>query len=93
MAAEGQSDKTTTDTEVHMKQQCVTEFLYAGKIALIDIHHLLKANGDHRVDVSIVRRWVLHVSRVMKLHVTLWMCTAVTQQNEEHLDQLIHTKQ
>ena len=66
MAAEGQSDKMTTDTEVHMKQQCVTEFLYAGKIALIDIHHLLKANGDHRVDVSIVRRWVLHFSRVMK---------------------------
>ena len=29
--AEGQSEKTASDVEVHMKQKCVTEFLSAEK--------------------------------------------------------------
>jgi len=32
MAAEEQSDKTASEMEVQMKQNCVTEFLYAEKI-------------------------------------------------------------
>ena len=33
MAAKGQSDRKASDMEVRMKQNCVTEFLYAEKIA------------------------------------------------------------
>ena len=56
MAAEGQSDKTASDTEVHMKQRCATEFLHEEKIPLIDLHgHLLNVCGDQTVDVSTVR--------------------------------------
>ena len=36
--AEGQSDKTVSNAEVHMKQRCGTEFLHAEKIASINIH-------------------------------------------------------
>jgi len=35
MVAERQSDITVTDMEGHMKQKCVTEFLYLKKIATI----------------------------------------------------------
>ena len=43
MAAEGQSDKMTSDMGVH-----VAEFLHAGKMAPTDIHwHLLNGYGDH----------------------------------------------
>ena len=38
MAAEGQSDKMTSDMEVHMEQRNVTEFFHAEKMALIDIY-------------------------------------------------------
>ena len=31
MAAEGQSNKTTSHVEVHMKQICVIQFSHAGK--------------------------------------------------------------
>jgi len=31
MAEEGQSDKMVSDTEVHVKQRCVTEFLHMEK--------------------------------------------------------------
>ena len=45
MAAEGQSDRMTTDMEswpLHMKKKCVAEFLHVGIIAPTDIQwHLL----------------------------------------------------
>ena len=37
MAAEGQSDKLVSDTELHIGQRCGTEFLHAEKIAPSDI--------------------------------------------------------
>jgi len=46
MAAEGQSDRMVHDTEVCMKQWCVTEFLHAERIAPIDIHCFLNVDGD-----------------------------------------------
>ena len=56
MAAEGQSDTVASDTEVHMKQRCVTEFLHTEKMAPTDIHQLLlNVDGDQTVDVSTVR--------------------------------------
>jgi hypothetical protein len=61
MTAEGQSDKMASDMEVRMKQRCVTEFLYAEKIAPDDIHRRL-LNGDQTVDVSTVRRRVVRFS-------------------------------
>ena len=61
MAVEGQFDTMASDTEVCMKQRCVTEFLHAEKIEPIDIHLcLLDVYGDQRVDVSTVRQWVVH---------------------------------
>ena len=61
MAAEGQSGKTVFDTEVHMKQRRVTEFLHVGK----EWHPrmcLLNVYGDQTVDVSTVRQWVVRFS-------------------------------
>jgi len=58
-----QSDKMVPDTEVRMKQRCVTEFLHVEKIAPNDIHqHLLNVYGDQTVDVSTVRQWVARFS-------------------------------
>jgi len=37
-AAEGQSDKMVSDIEVHMKQNCGTEFLHEEKTAPIGIY-------------------------------------------------------
>jgi len=46
-----------------MKQRRVTEFIHAEKITPTDIYQLLlNAYGDQRVDVSTVRRWVVHLS-------------------------------
>jgi len=97
MTAEGQSDKMTSDMEVHMKQRCVIEFLYAEKIAPNDIghRHLLNAYGDQTVDVSTVRRWVACFSSgdsdVKDKPRFGRPCTAVTPRNEERLAQLIRT--
>ena len=55
MTAEGQSDKMASDTEMHMKQRCVIEFLHAEKIAPNDIQCLLNVYGAQTVDVSTVR--------------------------------------
>ena len=56
MAAEGQSDKTVSVMEMHMKQRCVAEFLYVEKMAPTDVHHhLLDVSGNQSVDVSTVR--------------------------------------
>ena len=47
MAAEVQSDTVTSDMEVHMKQRCVTEFLYAEETEPTDIHQcLLNIDGN-----------------------------------------------
>jgi len=90
-AAEGQSDKMASDMEVRMKQRCVIEFLHAEKIAPNDIHRrLLNVYGDQTVDVSTVRRWVVHFSSgdsdVKDKPRSGRQCTAVTPRNEERLD-------
>jgi len=38
MAAEGQSDRTTSDMKLRLKLKCVVEFLHAEKLASLDIH-------------------------------------------------------
>jgi len=59
MAAEGQSEKMTSDMEVWMKQRCAIEFLHEAKMAPTDIHWcLLNADGDQTVDVNVMK-WVL----------------------------------
>ena len=74
--------------------RCATEFLHAEKMAPINIHqHLLNIYG---VNVSTVRQWVMHFSsgrwsNVRDKPCSGYLCTAVTPQNEEHLDQLICT--
>lgn len=41
-----------SDTEVHMKQRCIIELLYAEKIAPVDIHcHLLNIYEDQTAHV------------------------------------------
>jgi len=60
MAAEGQAGKLASNMEV---QRCVIEFLYAEKIAPINIHGcLLNVYGDLTVDVSTLRQWVVRFS-------------------------------
>jgi len=56
MAAEGQSDKMVSDMKMHMKQKCVTEFLYADKMDPLTFL-TLNSHGDQIVDVSMVRPW------------------------------------
>ena len=77
-----------------MKQRCVIEFLHAEKIAPNDIHRcLLNIYGDQTVDVNTVRWWVAHFSSgdsdMKDKPRSGRPCIAVTQRNEEHLDQLI----
>ena len=93
MAAEGQSDRMVSDTEVCMKQRGVIEIFHAEKMATIDIHwFLLNVYGDWTLDVSTVSQWVLFSSGTLTWKTThRWLCTVVTPQNEECLDQLIHT--
>ena len=64
MAAEEQSDKMASEMEVCMKQrEGGIGFFHVEKMAHIDIHCcLLNVYGDQRVDVSTVRRWVVHFS-------------------------------
>jgi hypothetical protein len=41
-----------SDTEIRARQRCVTEFLYAERIAPVDIHrHLLNIYQEQTVDV------------------------------------------
>ena len=57
MAAEGQSDRMTSDMEVGMKQRYGIELLHVEKIAPIDIHQcLLNVYGGQPLNVSTVRR-------------------------------------
>jgi len=65
MTAEGQSDKMVHDMEVHMKQRCVTEFLYADKMAPMNVNSLKLSEHlwIQTVDVSTVRQRMLHFSR------------------------------
>ena len=89
-AAEAQSDKTASDTEMHMKQRGVTEFLHAEKkITPTDTHrHPPNAKGDQTEDAStevvdgMYQQWQQSHSRRP--------CTAVTPRNEEHLAWLMH---
>jgi len=56
MAAEGQSDRTVSDREVHMEQRCGTEFPHVEKMAPTDIHQrLLKVYRDQAVGANTVR--------------------------------------
>jgi len=96
MAAEGQSDRMASDMEVWMKQRGAPEFLHAEKMSPIDIHqYLLNVYGDQRVDVSTVKWWAVCFSNgnVKDKPCSGQPCTAVTPQNEECLDQLIHVNQ
>jgi hypothetical protein len=84
-----------SDMEIHMKQKYVNEFLLAAKIAYVDIHRcLLNVYRDKTVDVSTVRLWVVYFSSgnsdVRDRSCCRQSCTAVSSQNEEYLDQLIH---
>jgi hypothetical protein len=55
-AADEQSGELVSDTEVHMKQRCVTEFFHAENIATGHIHRsLLDVYGDQTADVSTER--------------------------------------
>jgi len=96
MAAEGQSDRMVSNMEVCMEQRCFTEFLHVEKMAPTDIHwNLLSTDGDQTVDVSTVMQWVECCSCAngdVKGKLCCGQpCTAVTPQNEEHLNQLIST--
>ena len=57
MAAEGQSDKMMSDTEVHMKQmhmkqKCTNQFIHVEEVVPIDIHQcLLNACGCERSEL------------------------------------------
>ena len=63
MAAEGQTDKMAPGMAVWMKKKCIITFLRAEKMAPMDFHrHLLNVDGDLRVDMSTLRRWVVHFS-------------------------------
>ena len=59
MAPEGQSDRMTSDMEVHVMQRCVTEFFHENT-APTDIRWCLQnIYGDQTVDVGMARRWVV----------------------------------
>ena len=95
MAAEDQSDQMVSNMEVQMKQRHVIEFLHEEEIAPPDIHHcFLDIYGDQTADV---RWWVLSFSsgdnNMKNKPYSGWSCTAVTQLNEEYLDQFIHMNQ
>lgn len=62
MAAKGHSDKMASDVGMRKKQWCVTEPLRAERIAPIDIHCLLNADGGQIVHVSMAKWWMVHFS-------------------------------
>jgi len=78
MAAEGQLDKMTSDMEVHMKQNCVTEFLHIKKWPSLTFSQcLLKAYRDQKMDMSTVRQWVMlfsysAITAAVKLYHLCW---------------------
>jgi len=89
MAADGQSGRVVTDMEVHMKQRCVTEFLYTKHLSHIDIHwHSVNIYGDQTVDDNTVRRrWALcfhsgNSSMIDKPHSRQSHTTIITQKKE-----------
>jgi hypothetical protein len=86
-----------SDMEVRAKQKYVIEFLHAEEIAPFDIdQHLPNIYGDRTVYVSKVRRWVVCFSsgdsNVRGRPRSMWLCTAISLQNEEHLNQHNHAK-
>ena len=61
MSAEGHSDKTVSNMEVHVKKRYGTEFLQEEKTAATDIRQcFLNVYEDQVVNVSTVRRLVVH---------------------------------
>lgn len=105
MAAEGESDKMPSDTEVHVKRKCGNGFLHTEKMSAIDIHrHLPNVYKDQTVGVNTVMQWVI-------AHLNSWYCsvkdkkkkkekkkpcfgqpcTTAMLQNQKRLNQLIHT--
>lgn len=61
IGAEGQPDRTVSDTEAHVKQRDGNEFLHAEKVEPTDIHqHLLSISGGQTMNVGTVRWWVVH---------------------------------
>jgi len=73
-----------------MRQRCGIEFLMQKKISPIDIRQcLLNVYGNTTVDMNTVRQGVVHLSSGDS-DVKDKQCSAISPQNEEHLDQLIH---
>lgn len=69
MAAEGESDKMPSDTEVHVKRKCGNGFLHTEKMSAIDIHrHLPNVYKDQTVGVNTVMQWVI-------AHLNSWYCS------------------
>ena len=87
----GQSDKITSDMEMHMKLRCRTEFLNVEKMAPTDIHQcLLNVQGDQTVDVSSMRRWLVHSSSgdscVDDKAYSRWWCSVITSASADFYD-------
>ena len=78
----------TSDMEAQIKQRCGTELVHA------DIRRcLLNIYGNQTVHMSTTRRWLACYSSNdsnMKDKPHSRQCTAVTLQNEEHLNQFTH---
>jgi hypothetical protein len=82
------------DIDVCLKQQCVIKFLNGEHIAPIELHqHLKNFYGEQRVDISTVRHWVRCVcdagSGLKDMPRSGHPCTAVMEENEERVNQLI----
>lgn len=98
MAAQGQSGNMMSHMEGCMKQSLSLNYTVWKKIAPTNIcWHLLSIHGHQPVDVSTVRWWLVHFSsgdsKVKNKPHSKQLCTAITPQNEERLDELIHTSQ
>ena len=97
MAAEGQPDKMASGMEVHLKQRSAIEILQEEKKKQkkkppTDIHQpLLNISGDQTLDASTVS-FSINKSNVKDKPQSEQPCTAVTSENEEHLNQFICAK-
>jgi hypothetical protein len=57
------------DIDVHMKQQCVTEFMNAENIVPVEVHQCLKnVYEEMTLNVSTVRQWFRHGWRTCQGH-------------------------
>jgi len=86
MAAEGQSDRIAFDMEVDLKKRCVVKFLHVEEMAPTDTYQcLLNIFGEQTVDVSTVRRWVVHF-----IMMALWKTNHIL---DSHADFYEHSMQ